>query len=179
MIPNRVSISLRPKGATNKTRYGHFEADTARSPKYIPNNVVAALAAERISKLLVGGKIPSSSPVDMTRAVKRMQKEVNMKSTTLDNGIENKHHEQWGVRTFFADPHSPWQKPIIENSIGLARRWFFPKGTDWAKITEEEFQNALTTLNNKYRKSLKYQNALEVARAHGIIKNISNENDER
>ena len=37
MIPNRIGISKRPRGATNKTRYGHFEADTARSPKYIPN----------------------------------------------------------------------------------------------------------------------------------------------
>lgn len=178
MIPNRVSISKRPKGATNKTRYGHFEADTARSPKYVPNNVGIALAAERISKLLVGGKIPSASPADMTNAVKLMGKSVRMKSATLDNGIENKHHEQWRLPTFFADPHSPWQKPVIENSIGLARRWFFPKGTDWAQVSEEDFQNALTILNNKYRKSLKYQNALEVARAHGIMKKVPKRKNE-
>lgn len=85
----------------------------------------------------------------MAKDVKQMQKKVHMKSTTLDNGVEYKHHEQWGLPTFFADAHSPWQKPIVENSIGLARRWFFPKGTDWAQITEEEFQNALTILNKK------------------------------
>jgi IS30 family transposase len=175
MIPNRIGISKRPRGATNKTRYGHFEADTARSPKYIPNNEGIAIAAERISKLLVGGKIPSSSPVEMTKAMKLMRKNVRMKSSTLDNGIENKHHEQWGLPTFFADAHSPWQKPIIENSIGLVRRWFFPKGTDWAQVTEAEFQNALLMLNSKYRKSLKYQNALEVARAHGIMKKMPKE----
>ena len=175
MIPNRVSISKRPKGAINKTRYGHFEADTARSPKYVPNNEAIALSAERISKLLVGEKIPNSSPIAMTEAVKRMKKKARMKSTTLDNGIENKHHEQWGVPTFFADAHSPWQKPVIENSIGLLRRWFFPKGTDWAKITEEEFQDALMMLNNKYRRSLNYQNAFEVARAHHIMKKFLKE----
>ena len=172
MIPNRISISRRPRGAANKTRYGHFEADTAKSPKHIPNNEGVALGAERISKLLIGEKIPNGSPAEMTKAVKRMRQKADMKSTTLDNGIENKHHEQWGLPTFFADAHSPWQKPVVENSIGLLRRWFFPKGTDWATVTETEFQNALATLNNKYRKSLNYQNALEVARAHGIMKKM-------
>jgi len=172
MIPNRMSISKRPKGATNKTRYGHFEADTARSPHHVPNNECIAIAVERISKLLIGEKIPSSSPIDMTKAIRKMKKKAKMKSATLDNGIENKHHEHWGLPTFFADAHSPWQKPVVENSIGLARRWFFPKGTDWAKITDQAFQDALTILNNKYRKSLKYQNALEVARAHGIMKKV-------
>jgi transposase, IS30 family len=172
MIPNRVSIEKRPRGATNKTRYGHFETDTARSPKRVLNNEGIALSAERISKLLVGEKISSTSPCEMTKAVRRMQKKADMKSSTLDNGVENKHHEQWGVKTFFADPHSPLQKPVIENSIGLLRRWFFKKGTDWALVTEKEFQYALAILNGKYRKSLGYQNALEVARAHGIIKKL-------
>lgn len=172
MIPNRVSISRRPKGAANKTRYGHFETDTARSPKRIPNNEGIAVSAERISKLLVGRKILSSSPKIMTSAVRQMRKEVNMKSVTLDNGIENKHHEAWGVKTFFADPHSPWQKPVIENAIGLLRRWFFKKGTDWSLVTEEELQDALAIINGKYRKSLNYQNALEVARAHGIMRKL-------
>jgi IS30 family transposase len=172
MIPNRVSIYLRPLGATNKTRYGHFEGDTAVAPRNVPNTEGAALAAERISKLLVGRKIKSQSPTHMTEAVQRMRDEARIDSMTLDNGIENKHHEQWGMATFFADPHSPWQKPLIECSIGLLRRWFFPKGTDWSKITNEEFADALAMLNGKYRKVLKYQNALEVARAHGIITNL-------
>lgn len=172
MIPNRISIAKRPRGAANKTRYGHFETDTARSPKHIPNNEGIALSAERISKLLVGEKISNASPRAMTEAMRRMQEKAAMKSSTLDNGIENKHHEQWSVPTFFADPHSPWQKPVIENSIGLLRRWFFKKGTDWALVSEKEFQDALTVLNGKYRKSLKYQNALEVARAHRIIKKL-------
>ena len=175
MIPNRVSISLRPRGATNKTRYGHFEADTARSPKHVQNNEGIAIAVERISKFLIGEKIPNGSPIEMTKAMRQMKKKAKMKTATLDNGIENKHHEHWGLPTFFADAHSPWQKPVVENSIGLARRWFFPKGTDWARVTKEEFQDALTTLNNKYRKSLKYQNALEVARAHHIMKKVPKE----
>ncbi|MBI5413636.1 IS30 family transposase, partial [Candidatus Peregrinibacteria bacterium] len=70
---------------------------------------------------------------------------------------------------FFADPYSPWQKPLIENTIGLLRRWFFKKGTDWSTVNEKQLQHALSILNNKYRKSLNYASALEVAMAHGII----------
>ncbi len=170
MIPNRKGIDSRPLGATNKTRYGHYEGDTIVAPKRADNTVGVAIAAERKTKLLVGRKIPSLAPREMTRAVNGFEKEVAMASMTMDNGIENKGHEQWNVPAFFADPHSPWQKPLVEGSIGLVRRWYFKKGTDWATVSEDALQEALTMLNNKYRKSLDYQNALEVANAHGMIK---------
>ena len=170
MIPNRKSIEMRPRGATNKTRYGHFEADTAVAPKKAPNRNAVAVAAERKSKLLVGTKIPNLSPVSMTVGVTHMEQRVHMKSMTLDNGVENRNHEAWDTPAFFADPHSPWQKPLIESSIGLLRRWKFKKGTHWSRVSEEEFQRALLFLNSKYRKSLGYQSAIEVALAHGIMK---------
>jgi len=170
MIPNRKGIALRPLGATNKTRYGHYEGDTIVAPKRADNTFGVAIAAERKTKLLVGKKIPSLAPREMTEAINGFEKEVVMASTTMDNGIENKGHEQWNVPAFFADPHSPWQKPLVEGSIGLVRRWYFKKGTDWATVSEDALQEALTMLNNKYRKSLDYQSALEVAKAHDMIK---------
>lgn len=169
MIPDRISIDQRPAGATNKTRYQHFEADTAVAPKRAHNTDAIAVATERKTKLVLGTKIPSLSPIHMTQALHLFQKQAHMKSATADNGIENKQHRQWGIPAFFADPHSPWQKPLVENTIGLLRRWFFKKGTDWSMVTEEKLQVALSIINNKYRKSLNYASALEVAKAHGII----------
>jgi len=165
------SIHERPLGATNKTRYKHFEADTAVAPRRVKNNHGIAFASEIKTKLVIGTKIKSMRCKEMTRAMKSFQKKVHMKSATLDNGIENRHHEKWGLPTFFADPHSPWHKPLVENTIGLLRRWFFKKGTDWSKVTEKQLQEALFTLNNKYRKSLGYRSAMEVAMEHDIIKN--------
>ena len=169
MIPDRIGISERPAGATNKTRYRHFEVDTAVAPKRAHNTDAIAVAAERKSKLIVGAKIPSLSPVEMTKAIQSFQQQVHMRTATADNGIENKGHGKWNIQAFFADPYSPWQKPLIENSIGLLRRWFFEKGTDWSTVSDEDLQCALLFLNNKYRKSLNYASALEVAGAHGII----------
>lgn len=174
MIPDRISIDERPAGATNKTRYRHFEADTAVAPKRAHNTNAIAVAIERKTKLILGTKIPSLSPTHMTQAVHLFQKRAHMKSATTDNGIENKYHRRWGIPTFFANPHSPWQKPLVENTIGLLRRWFFKKGTDWSTVSEEKLQFALLILNNKYRKSLGYASALEVAGAHGIIKSDPN-----
>lgn len=174
MIPDRISIHERPLGATNKTRYGHFETDTVVSPKRVQSKEALAVSTERKSKLILGTKIISMSYHQMTAAMQSFTGRVNMISTTADNGIENKGHKDWGVPAFFADPHSPWQKPLVEGSIGLLRRWFFKKGTDWSMITEKELQEAFSVLNNKYRKSLNYASALEVALAHGIINSDPN-----
>jgi IS30 family transposase len=170
MIPNRIDISLRPRGSENRSRYGHFEGDTIVAPRNVANTEAVAIIADRKSKLLVATRIPSLSASVMTEAVKRMEKRVVMKSCTLDNGIENKHHDEWPVDTFFCEPSRPSQKPLVEESIGLARRWKFKKGTDWSTVSEKLLQNMISFLNHKYRKSLKYQSAIEVAMAHGIMK---------
>lgn len=165
MISHRTSIHERPEDV-GRTMY-HFEVDTAVAPRRAKNTEAIALAADIKTKLILGVKIPSLSPLHMTNALHHFQENTPMKSVTTDNGIENREHQEWGVPAFFADPHSPWQKPLIEQSIGLLRRWFFPKGTDWSTVSEEELQEALLILNNKFRKSLGYQSALEVSRAQG------------
>ncbi len=173
MIPNRVDITERPAGSENRSRYGHFEGDTIVAPRNVSNTEAVAIAADRKSKLMVGTRIPGLSASVMTAAIKYMQTKVIMKSCTLDNGIENKHHEKWDVPAFFCEPHRPSQKPLIEGSIGLLRRWHFKKGTDWSTVSEKGLQNSLSFLNHKYRKSLKYQSAIEVAMAHGTMKTVS------
>lgn len=169
MIPHRIGIEKRPLGATNRTRYGHCEVDTAVAPKRARNTHAIAVGAERKAKLIVATKISSLSSKKMTNAMNRFQKKIRMCSATTDNGIENRDHKNWPVPAFFAAPHSPWQKPLVENSIALLRRWFFKKGTDWSTVSEPQLKKAILTLNNKYRKSLGYASALEVAIAHGII----------
>jgi IS30 family transposase len=170
MIPNRKGISLRPLGATNRTRYGHYEGDTVVAPKNAGNTDGVAVAAERKTKLFFATKIPSLSPREMTGAVNGFAEQTPILSMTMDNGIENKGHEDWAMPAFAADPHSPWQKPLVENSIGLLRRWSFPKGTDWSLVSEERLQSSVRFLNDKQRKSLGYRSAIEVAIAHGMLK---------
>lgn len=166
MIPNRVRISKRPK------RKGliRLEADTAVSPKKSGSKHAAAFTAETSSHLFLGGKTKNLKPSVVTKTFKKEIEKIAADTVTFDNGIENENHEDIGLPTFFCDPHSPWQKPHVENGIGLVRRRFVPKGTDWKKVSEKKLQSYLYVINSKYRKSLGYKSAYEVAREKGILK---------
>ncbi len=170
IIPNMVRIEALPLGAINVTRYGHYEGDTFVSPRKLGVKDSGALVCERKSKYIVAKKIPNMKPDSMKTAIHLIKEEVNIKTITMDRGIENTKHEQFGIPSYFCDPSSPWQKPLVEGTIGLLRRWFWVKGTDLSKVSENEFQKNISIINNKYRKSLHYMSALEVAGKHGILK---------
>jgi len=174
IIPNMVRIEALPKGSVNRTRYGHYESDTFVSPRKSHVKVSVAISCEKKSKLILGRKIPDMKPASMRQAMKSIGKKVVMKTTTMDRGIENTKHEDWGVQAYCCDPSSPWQKPLVEGAIGLLRRWFWPKGTDLSKVSDYMFQKNFGIINNKYRKSLRYRNALEVAKKHDILKSLKN-----
>lgn len=170
LIPNMVRIEALPRGSVNRTRYGHYESDTFVSPKKSGEKTSGAVSCEKKSKLVLGRKIPNMKPTSMKRAMRSIERKVIMKTTTMDRGIENTKHEEWGVDAYCCDPSSPWQKPLVEGTIGLLRRWFWPKGTNLSKVSNYKFQKNIKIINNKYRKSLRYKSALEVALEHGILK---------
>jgi IS30 family transposase len=166
MIPNRIPLNKRPK-----TRgLVHAQGDTFVSPKRSTSTASVAAFCTEQEKLLVLCKLPNLQPAHMKDAAQKVTASINVDTYTLDNGIENRGHEAFGVPTYFCDPHSPWQKPHIENNIGLVRRWHLPKGTDLTDVTQEELDDIAAMINGKYRKSLGYRSALEVASARGIVK---------
>ena len=170
LIPNRISLRDRPDDALQV----HGESDLFVSPTTLHSKKVGHLTVVPSTHLLIGNFLPSKSPRVMVISMKRIQKKVTVTTWTMDNGIENIYHEQFGIPTFFCTKGSPWQKPHVESSIGLNRRWFLPKGTDLSNVTEEELQSMLHVLNHKYRKSLGYRSAYEVSLASGIISKVSN-----
>jgi IS30 family transposase len=164
VIQNMLSIHDIPEHAGIRT-----QGDTFVSPKKI-SRASAVLVGWEECKLLKGDRVKSLRPIHTTRVMKKIHRENRSDCMILDQGIENGQHEQFGVTTYFCDPASPRQKPFIECSIGLIRRWFYPKGTNLAQVTSEALKEKIEILNNKYRKTLRYRSANEVARECGILK---------
>jgi IS30 family transposase len=164
MIPNMQSIHSMGHNHQYVT-----EGDTFLSPKKV-SRASAVLVVWRDSKLLQGDLVKSLRPIYTTKVMKQIHRGFNSDALILDQGIENKEHQKFEVSTYFCDPASPRQKPLIESSIGLLRRWFWPKGTNLSKVSKEEFQEKIEIINNKYRKTLGYRSANEVSRECGIIK---------
>lgn len=165
-IPNKTSISERPRYSWMH----HAEGDLFVSPRSAETPASVALVCLPKSQFLVAEKMGNRKPSTMVRVINKIEAQVKMDTLTLDRGIENRYHEQFEIDAYFCDSHSPWQKPHVENNIGLLRRWFIPKKTDLSKLKNVELQKYITILNGKYRKSLGYRSAYEVAKESGILK---------
>jgi transposase, IS30 family len=170
LIPNRVGILERFRGATNRSRGGHWERDTVTGRKGTRGGV--ATAQERKSRLVVAQKVGSMRPAEHLIADQAMFKDCKALSVSRDNGIENRDHGLLGIPSFFCDPYSSWQKGGIENANKMLRR-YFPKGTDFRIVSQREIDDVVRIINEKPRKILGYRSAVECAEELGIIRKSS------
>ena len=81
-------------------------------------------------------------------------------TVAFDNGSEFAEHHQLhslGIKTFFCDTHSPWQKGGVENANGRLRRRYLPSKTDLHQVPSENILQVIQTCNNTPRKCLDYR----------------------
>lgn len=171
MIPERVSMWKRSHGATNRTRYGHWEVDAVVSPK--GKRGYLSVVQERKTRFVKIFKCHSMSSREHVKKHHCVVSQYKVLSMTFDNGIENKNHQELSVPTFFCDPYSSWQKGGVENVNKMIRR-YIPKGTEIEQLPVAYVQWVEDRLNRKPRKILNYKTAYEAAVEHGILKECPN-----
>lgn len=165
LLPNHISLNERPTGADNRSRYGHWEGDMVEGRKGTGG---LATHGDRKSRYLLGHLLPDKRATTFSAAtcacfawIPRSLR----RSCTYDNGTENADHQQVTVKTgmaiYFADPYSPWQRGTNEQTNGLIRR-YFPKGTDFSRVTQEEVDIVVEKINKRPRKCLGYRSPYEV-----------------
>ena len=163
-IQDRLPLGERPNEATDRATSGHWEADLMAFSLY--RQTLLALH-ERHSRLMLmrrtDGKhadgiaallhdLLVSVPGDMRRSI------------TFDNGTEFARHyllHDLGLKTFFCDPHAPWQKGGIENAIGRMRR-FLPRKTNLEAVSPAQCKAFVAAYNATPRKCLDFQTPAEV-----------------
>ena len=168
-IPDRVSIHLRPKAVDKRKEVGHWEGDTLVG-KYRISGIHTEY--ERVTSLTKMEKINRLNAEETIRAQVKIFSPFPIhlrRSDTMDNGLEMVNHkylkDKLGMDTYFADPYSSWQRGGNENT-NLWIRYYFPKGTDFAKVPDEDIKAVEWELNNRPRKRLGYKTPVEKLREY-------------
>jgi len=157
-IPNRISITERPKVVEDKRRLGDWECDTVIGED---RKSVLVTVVDRASLYTCTSRVYSRSSKVVCNAIIRMLRPYKdrVKTLTFDNGTEFVRHEKIGkaldAETYFAHPYSSWERGINENTNGLLRQ-FFPKKTDFRTISWKQIKDAVDNLNNRPRKTRDY-----------------------
>jgi IS30 family transposase len=159
-IPNMKSIHERPLNIENRDDIGHWEGDTVVGKDH--KSAIGTLVERKLRLTIIvplkKGKNAHATAQAFIDKFNQIPPELR-KSLTFDRGTEMTYHEkitaETGVIVYFADPHSPWQRGLNENTNGLIRT-YFPKKTDFSIYSEEDYKKVENALNNRPRKVLNY-----------------------
>lgn len=164
-IEDMLSIEERPKEVEDRIIPGHWEGDLIVGKN---NRSALGTLVERTTRTTILIPVKSKGAEDVAKAfakeVKKLPQQMKL-SMTYDQGREMAQHKLFtkitGVKVYFAHPRSPWERGTNENTNGLIRQ-FFPKGTDFYKVSRYEIKKAQDLLNGRPRAALNYQKPYEV-----------------
>jgi len=164
-IQDFISIEERPKEVADRIIPGHWEGDMIMG-----HNNASGLGTlvERTTRMifLVRLKNKDARSVRIAYARKFKHLPAGLKRTlTYDNGQEMAQHKIFTknthIQVYFAHPHSPWERGTNENTNDLIRQ-FFPKGTNFNKVSLRQINRAQNMLNDRPRKVLGFLTPHEV-----------------
>lgn len=163
-IPNRRGIEERPEIVERKERIGDWEGDTIHGKG---RGSCLVTLVERVSKVTRMAKVPRKyADLVRDRIIDLLGDYKDWAHTmTLDNGTEFVEHEEvakaLSIQIYFAQPYRSCDRALNENTNGLVRQ-YFPKGTDFDKVSDEEVERVEEKLNHRPRKGLGFMTPAEV-----------------
>lgn len=154
-IKNRVDIDERPSIVGRRERIGDWEGDTimGKRRKSALLTMVERKTLWTVIVRLTGKRadLLADAAIEAMRDIRS-----KVKTITFDNGLEFADHERIAqgldADIYFAHPYASWERGINENTNGLIRQ-YFPKGTDFNEVTDEEVAAVMDRLNNRPRKT--------------------------
>lgn len=170
-LPDLPSIHLRPPEANERLLPGHWEGDLIVGAY---NRSAIGVLVCRHSLFLMLAKLEDTTSLGVLEGFRRTFAPLPAKlrqTLTYDQGKEMARHrtlsEYTGLAIYFADPHSPWQRGICENTNGLLRQ-YFPKGADLSVHPQRQLDAVAWEMNTRPRKTLNWRTPAEVFFEHYI-----------
>lgn len=164
LILNRTSIELRPKVVEKRSRLGDLELDLMLG---LNHQVGLLVIVDRASLWTSLAKIRTKEPAHIERAIlsKLQPCRTWIKTLTYDNDRAFLRHESINkmlkTKSYFTHPYTSQEKGTVENRIGLLRR-FFPKRTDFSKVTHDNVKKVEKLINNRPVRKFNYQTPNDV-----------------
>ena len=164
-IADLTSIHERPKEVEDRTIPGHWEGDLIKGAG---NKSAVGVLVERATRLVLLCKMADSTAESALAAFSAKLNSIAAplrQTLTYDQGKEMVRHKELsqatGMRVYFCDPHSPWQKGSCENTNGLLRQ-FLPKGTDLSVHDQDALDSIADLMNNRPRQTLGWDSPYQV-----------------
>lgn len=163
-LPNCRSIEERPAVANARKRLGDWEVDTLLGRKHKQAMVTLT---ERKSRFTFVSKIKQRTAHIVRKQICTLLLPVMDKVHTLtsDHGKEFADHEQiaetLNLKFYFAHPYAAWERGTNENTNGLLRQ-YFPKKCDFQSVSNKQVEQAVSKLNFRPRKLLRFKTPFEV-----------------
>ena len=164
-IPEMVSIHVRPPEVEDRVMPGHWEGDFIKGAG---NKSSVGVLVERTSRLVLLARMEDATAASALAGFTAKLNAISAplrQSLTYDQGKEMTRHADLaantGVRVYFCDPHSPWQRGTCENTNGLLRQ-YLPKGTDLSIYSQEELDAIADSLNSRPRATHNWRTPLQV-----------------
>lgn len=171
-LPHKRSIHERPASVGLRNEFGHWEGDLMNF-RTLRGNLLTL--NERKTRFTLTLPLQTKTAVETAQAIQNSLcrlPQAALKTLTFDNGGEFSHFKKLeknlGVKTYFCDPHSPWQRGTIENTNGILRR-DFPRKITIDNYTENDIEDVTWNLNSTPRKCLGFMTPAEA-----FLQNIQN-----
>jgi IS30 family transposase len=160
VLQDMLSIHVRPPEANDRLVPGHWEGDLIKGARN--KSSVGTLVCRRTCFVMIV-KVDGATALDVFRGFEGAfgpLDEALRKTLTYDQGKEMALHkklaESTGLKIYFADPHSPWQRGRNENINGLIRQ-YLPKGTDLSVYSQRQLDQIAWSLNTRPRATLDWK----------------------
>lgn len=165
VIEDMISIEERPAEVSDRTVPGHWEGDMIVGGQR--EQSVLGTLVERTTRAVLLVPLKDKRAKGVRKAFARemnwLPKHMRL-SLTYDQGREMAQHkrftDQTEMKVYFAHPRSPWERGTNENTNGLIRQ-FFPKGTNFRKVSRKEIKRVQHLLNGRPRKVLGFKTPYE------------------